>query len=168
MWTRHVFYLVTCWSVYHDLPRSLEQPCFRGPADALEGPFASPEKGWSHLLEPFVDPAGTVCMTRGITNGFLVFLLGLEVVICAWTFFIIRVSVRVLKGQSAEDVRSEDENEDEDKVEYEEVEAIAEDVGVQDVDLGHRRRSAAARGGARTHSGRKELLNRIGCEKQID
>ncbi|KAF4124347.1 Acyl-CoA-dependent ceramide synthase, partial [Geosmithia morbida] len=173
--TRHVFYLLTCWSVYYDLPRSLKRPCFRGAAGAIRGPFDPPSEGWSHLLEPFRDPAGTVCMTDGITHGFLVFLLGLEVVICVWSFFIIRVSVRVLKGAPAEDVRSDVEGEEEEKVEYDEVEAIAEDVGIESVDLRSRERSAGRKGssssrvsGVRTHSGRKELLNRIGCEKQID
>ncbi|EFQ32292.1 TLC domain-containing protein [Colletotrichum graminicola] len=176
VWTRHVFYLMTCWSVYYDLPQSLEQPCFRGAAGEIDGPFAPPEEGWSHLLEPFKDPAGTVCMTSGITKGFLTFLLALEVVICAWSFFIIRVTVRVLKGSPAEDVRSDVEvdEEEEEVVEYEEVEAIEEDVGVESIDLKSWERSSAKKesssrvSGVRTHSGRKELLNRIGCEKQID
>ncbi|KAK2022910.1 TLC domain-containing protein [Colletotrichum zoysiae] len=172
VWTRHVFYLMTCWSVFHDLPRSLHQPCFRGPAGAVEGPFSPPD--WSHLLEPFKDPAGTVCMTDGITKGFLAFLLALEVVICVWSFFIIRVTVRVLKGASAEDVRSDVEEDGEGETAYDGAGAIEEDVGVEPVDLKPWGRSAAKKesgsrvSGVRTHSGRKELLNRIGCEKHID
>ncbi|KAK1528653.1 TLC domain-containing protein [Colletotrichum costaricense] len=177
VWTRHVFYLMTCWSVYYDLPRSLKEPCFRGAPGNIEGPFSASKEGWSHLLEPFKDPAGTVCFTDGIRYGFLTFLLALELVICAWSFFIIRVSVRVLKGAPAEDVRSDvdDEEEEEEKIEYEEIEAIEEDVGVESIDLKawdrspSRKESSSSRvSGVRTHSGRKELLNRIGCEKQID
>lgn len=168
---------MTCWSVYYDLPRSLKEPCFRGAPGDIEGPFLAPTEGWSHLLEPFKDPAGTVCFTNGIRYGFLTFLLALELVICAWSFFIIRVSVRVLKGAPAEDVRSDvdDEEEEEEKIEYEEIEAIEEDVGVESIDLKawdrspSRKESSSSRvSGVRTHSGRKELLNRIGCEKQID
>ncbi|KDN62443.1 putative TLC domain-containing protein [Colletotrichum sublineola] len=179
-WTRHVFYLMVCWSVYYDLPRSLEQPCFRGAAEDVVGPFQPPEEGWSHLLEPFLDPKGTVCMTNGITKGFLTFLLALEVVICVWSFLIIRVTIRVLKGASAEDVRSdvEDEKEEGEKSGYEteEVQAV-EDVGVESIDLKAWERRTAKRGSGLRASGvsihlsqsdRKELLNRIGCEKQIE
>ncbi|KAK2051828.1 TLC domain-containing protein [Colletotrichum caudatum] len=179
-WTRHVLYLMVCWSVYYDLPRSLEQPCFRGPAEDVVGPFQPPEEGWSHLLEPFVDPKGTVCMTNGTTKGFLTFLLALEVVICVWSFLIIRVTIRVLKGASAEDVRSdveeEEEEEEKDGYETEEVQ-IVEGVGVESIDLKAWERRTAKRGSGLRASGlsihlsqsdRKELLNRIGCEKQIE
>ncbi|RYP73784.1 hypothetical protein DL770_007710 [Monosporascus sp. CRB-9-2] len=179
VWTRHVFYLMTCWSVYYDSPRTLKPSCFRGAAGDVVGPFPAPEEGWSHLLEPFRDPAGTVCITDGIRKGFLTFLLALEVIICAWSFFIIRVSVRVLKGAPVEDVRSDVEvdKEEEEEVEYEEVEAVEEDVGVESIDLKAWERRTAKKetrsrvSGVRvhrTHSDRKELLNRIGCEKQID
>ncbi|KAK1991315.1 TLC domain-containing protein [Colletotrichum falcatum] len=186
-WTRHVLYLMVCWSVYYDLPRSLEQPCFRGAAEDVVGPFRAPEEGWSHLLEPFVDPAGTVCMTDGITKGFLTFLLALEVVICVWSFLIIRVTIRVLKGASAEDVRSDVEEEEEEEREKErekekvghemEEVQVVEDVGVESIDLRAWERRTAKRGSGLRASGvsfhlsqsdRKELLNRIGCEKQIE
>ncbi|KAK1569940.1 TLC domain-containing protein [Colletotrichum navitas] len=171
--TRHVFYLMVCWSVYYDLPRSLELPCFRGAAEDVVGPLQPPEQGWSHLVEPFVDPKGTVCMTNGITKGFLTFLLALEAVICVWSFLIIRVTIRVLKGASAEDVRSDIEEEEE---EGEEVQVV-EDVGVESIDLkAWERRTAKRKSGLRasgvsihlSQSDRKELLNRIGCEKQIE
>ncbi|GKT46184.1 sphingosine-1-phosphate lyase [Colletotrichum spaethianum] len=180
IWTRHIFYLMVCWSVCYDLPRSLKQPCFRGPAEDVVGPYQAPEEGWSHLIEPFVDPAGTVCMTDGITKGFLTFLLALEVVICVWSFFIIRVTCRVLKGASAEDVRSDVEDEEaEEEVEYQMLETleIEEEVGVESIDLkawerrnAKREPSSRASGVrvSRSQSDRKELLNRIGCEKQID
>lgn len=177
LWTRHVLYLVTCWSVYSDLPRMISShtPCYRGRMADLEGPLLAPENSWSYLLEPFQDPAGMVCFTDGIRTGFLVFLLALELVICAWTFFIIRVFVRVLKGGSAEDVRSDEEEEEE--VEYEEMEPLEEEVGVEGIDLtawGHRtvKKESGSRlsgvGVSRNHSDRKALINRIGCEKQID
>lgn len=166
VWTRHVFYLMTCWSVYRDLPRIATGPCYKGSAGNLQGPFTAPEQGWSHLLEPFYKPVGTVCFTDGIRTGFLIFLLALELVICAWSFFILRVTTRVLKGESAEDVRSDDDEE-------EEVELIEMKIGVEAIDLtaaAARRRHAPHKSGLRlsSPSGRKEILNRIGCEKQID
>ncbi|EFX04155.1 longevity-assurance protein [Grosmannia clavigera kw1407] len=173
--TRHVFYLMICWSVYRDLPRIVAVPCYRGTAGDLQGPFPAPKEGWSHLLEPFYDPTGMVCFTNGIRTAFLVFLLALELVICVWTFFILRVSVRVLKGGNAEDVRSDDEAEakaeTEEQSEYEEIEPLEQEVGVEAIDLtAARRRNALHKSGLRlsSPSGRKEILNRIGCEKQID
>ncbi|KAF4919264.1 Sphingosine N-acyltransferase-like protein FUM18 [Colletotrichum viniferum] len=174
--TRHVFYLMVCWSVYYDLPKAAEMPCFRGAPGEIEGPFPAPTEGWSHLLEPFKDPAGTVCFTDGVRRGFLTFLLALEVVICAWSYFIIRVTVRVLKGASAEDVRSDVEEAEETEIEYEVMEAVEKEVGVDSIDLKawefrNAKKSTGSRvTGARlrSHSDRKDFLNRIGCEKQID
>ncbi|KAF4828725.1 Sphingosine N-acyltransferase-like protein FUM18 [Colletotrichum tropicale] len=176
VFTRHVFYLMVCWSVYYDLPKAVEMPCFRGAPGEIEGPFLAPTEGWSHLLEPFKDPAGTVCFTDGVRRGFLTFLLALEVVICAWSYFIIRVTVRVLKGASAEDVRSDVEEAEETEIEYEVVEAVEKEVGVDSIDLkAWERRNAKKDTGSkatgvrlRSHSDRKDFLNRIGCEKQID
>lgn len=176
VFTRHVFYLMVCWSVYYDLPKAVEMPCFRGAPGEIESPFPAPTEGWSHLLEPLKDPTGTVCFTDGVRRGFLTFLLALEVVICAWSFFIIRVTVRVLKGASAEDVRSDMEEAEETEIEYEVVEAVEKELGVESIDLkAWERRNAKKDTGSkatsvrlRSHSDRKDFLNRIGCEKQID
>ncbi|KAJ5002565.1 Sphingosine N-acyltransferase-like protein FUM18 [Colletotrichum sp. SAR 10_66] len=100
----------------------------------------------------------------------------LMVVICAWSFFIIRVTVRVLKGASAEDVRSDMEEAEETEIDYEVVEAVEKEVGVDSIDLkAWERRNAKKDTGSkatsvrlRSHSDRKDFLNRIGCEKQID
>lgn len=160
---------MVCWSVYRDLPRIVTGPCYKGAAGNLQGPFAAPKQGWSHLIEPFHDPMGTVCFTDGIRRGFLVFLLALELVICAWSFFILCVAARVLKGGSAEDVRSDDDDEGQ----AEEVELVAMEVGVEAIGLtaaAARRRHTPQKSGLRlsSPSDRKEILNRIGCEKQID
>ncbi|KAK8106378.1 TLC domain-containing protein [Apiospora kogelbergensis] len=108
--TRHVLYLMVCWSFFYDLPRVVTVPCYKGTADELRGPFLAPEDR-SYLLEPFYDPAGTVCLTNGILTSFFTFLMGLELVICAWSFLILRVIARMLKGRAVEDVRSDDETE---------------------------------------------------------
>lgn len=175
--SRHMFYMMTCWSVYSDFPQVVSPSCFSGTADNLRGPFPVPD-GWSHLLDPFRDPAGTVCLNNNIMYGFLGCLLTLQVMMVMWSFFIIRVAVRVLKGNSAEDIRSGDEEDDkkEEIVEYEEVQALEEEVGVEAIDLeGWERRTARKRAASSSgvsspllgHRNRKELLNRIGCEKQI-
>ncbi|KAK0621661.1 putative longevity-assurance protein [Bombardia bombarda] len=180
---RHIFFLQTCWSIYSDLPKALAGDCYKGIMDKLEGPFPKPA-GWSHVLEPFTNPEGTVCFDDTIRYSFLFFLLALQVIILMWFVVIIRVATKVLKGGSAEDVRSDDEDEEEEEeLEYEQVQQpaqpVKEEVGVEDLDLkGWERRAGVKRNTASTtsttgvslpgHSARKELLNRIGCEKQID
>jgi acyl-CoA-dependent ceramide synthase len=151
--------------------------CYRGSAENLQGPFPVPD-GWSHLLEPFRDPKGMICFDRSIVVSFLSYLLGLQAIIFLWSVFIFRVAVRVLQGHAAEDVRSdeEDENEEqEERFEHEVVQPFEEEVGVEGIDFkGWERRTGVKRATGSSgislpgHSDQKQLLNRIGCEKQID
>ncbi|KAI1100462.1 longevity assurance proteins LAG1/LAC1 [Jackrogersella minutella] len=178
--TRHMVYLVTCWSIHSDLPRLIPGVCYKGTAENLEGPLPVPND-WSHLLEPFRDPEGLVCFDDGIRICFLAFLLLLQAVMLMWFVFIVHVVIRVLKGDSAEDVRSDEEDEDEEEEEekkepeHDEPRTLEEEVGVESINFDVWKRRTSAKEVARTsglslhgHSDRKELLNRIGCEKQID
>ena len=85
-----------------------------------------------------------------------------------------RVAIKVLRGGNAEDIRSDDEaEEEEEEIEYEELQPYEEEVGVEEINLaGWERRSGMKRGasssGVTFSSTRKELLNRVGCEKQIE
>jgi len=168
---------MTCWSVHKDVARLLPSQCYYGSADNLTGPSPVPD-GWSYLLEPVRNPQGTVCFTDGIRWGFLsalLFLLGLTIV---WFTMILKVVAKVLRGASADDIRSDGEEEDEQvssEYVYEEVQPYEEEVGVEAIDLkGWERRTGVKRTTTATsvslpgHSDRKELLNRIGCEKQIE
>ncbi|RDL33014.1 uncharacterized protein BP5553_08453 [Venustampulla echinocandica] len=141
------------------------------------GPFPIPQ-GWSHLLDPFRHPTGTVCFNDNIMLGFLSYLLILQVMMLVWSVFIIRVAVRVLNGKGAEDIRSdneEEENGEEEEFEYEEARPLEEEVGVEAIDLTAWERRTAVKmatssSGASLpgHIDHKELLHRIGCKKQID
>ncbi|KAI6089143.1 longevity assurance proteins LAG1/LAC1 [Hypoxylon rubiginosum] len=173
---RHVLYLVTCYSIYRDTPIEIPESCYRGPSTNLTGPFPIPD-GWRHWLEPFHDPEGTVCFSPSVEWGFLYCLLGLQVITIFWFCMIIKVALRVLKGDGADDTRSDDEaeEEEEEEFEYEEAQPLEEEVGVESIDLkGWERRSGVKRGASSSgvslpgHSDRKELLGRIGCEKQMD
>lgn len=114
-------------------------------------------------------------------------LLFLQALTIMWFSLIIRVALRVLRGEGADDTRSDDEGcedvdaeDDEDETEfvYEEAQALAEEVGVDELDLknwAERRRAGNGVGGVTAtgvslpgHSDRKELLGRIGCEKQVE
>lgn len=142
------------------------------------------------LVEPLVDSEGAVCYNPAVKWGFLSMLLFLELIIIVWFFMIVQVAIRVVRGSGADDTRSDDE-EEEDEEEDEDVEGddenvnggvaaalpLEEEVGVEALDLkGWERRTGVKRAASTTtsvslpghHSDRKELLNRIGCEKQID
>ncbi|KAI1103204.1 longevity assurance proteins LAG1/LAC1 [Jackrogersella minutella] len=172
---RHVFYGMTCWSIYEDLAAIVPDGCYRGSNSNLTGPFPIPD-GWGYLLEPFSDSQGTVCWSKSIRWAFLNCLLALQVLTIFWFFMIIQVAIRVLKGDGAEDTRSDDErDEQEEEFEYEEAQPLEEEVGVESIDLkGWERRTGVKRGASSSgvslpgHSDRKELLGRIGCEKQVD
>jgi acyl-CoA-dependent ceramide synthase len=108
-------------------------------------------------------------------HAFLGTLLVLQVITAIWFVAIVRVAVKVCRGGSAEDIRSDDEGEEEEEaeIEYEELPPLEEEVGVEDINLvGWERRSATKRGahasGVTISSTRKELLNRVGCKDQIE
>lgn len=105
----------------------------------------------------------------------LLFLQGLAIM---WFSLAIRVALRTLRGDGADDPRSDDEaeEEEEEEVVYEEARPLEEEVGVDALDLKNWERRAGVKRAASTatgvslpsHSDRKELLGRIGCEKQVD
>lgn len=75
-----------------------------------------------------------------------------------WSVFIIRVAMRVLKGSSAEDIRSDGEGEGEEEVGY--------DDAAQAIDLKKKKKKRAA--GSSSGANRQLFLNRIGEKQAID
>jgi acyl-CoA-dependent ceramide synthase len=183
---RHIFPLMICWSVYADIPETIAYGCYSGRNGAITGPFPPP-KGLGYLLQPFRDPEGVVCWNDGIKWGFLSALLFLQGIMVMWFAMILRVAISVLKGKEAEDVRSDDEEENELGEDEKIIEAIEEldeeqlavpfeeEVGVEAINLKGRTsnasrfkkegRSSASGVSIPGHSDRKELLGRIGCDK---
>lgn len=174
---RHVFYLMVCHSIWKDTPRIIGDACWHGPDTNLTGPFDPPDQ-WGHLLEPLREPAvGMVCYTDFVMKAFLSCLMFLQGITIFWFFMIVQVAVRVLKGAGAEDIRSDDEEgeEGEENYEYEEAQPFEEEVGVESIDLKNWERRIGVKRSANSsgvslpgHSDRKELLGRIGCEKQVE
>lgn len=168
---------MVCWSVYADLPRNIPYGCYTGTDENRVGP-AEPPPGLYHLVEPFINYGGPVCFYNGIKWAFLVPLLALQVMNMVWFTFIIRVAIKVIRGEGAEDTRSDDEGdeeEEEDEFFYEEAQPLEEDVGVEALDLkswerrsGIKKQASSSGVSLPGHSDRKELLGRIGCEKQVD
>jgi acyl-CoA-dependent ceramide synthase len=157
--------------------------CYKGTGTRVTGPFPIPEKGGlRYLVEPLFDSEGLVCYDRIVMWSFLTALLSLQVIMVVWFFMIIRVAIRVIRGEGADDGRSDEEDDglvDEDEEAefvYEEAAPLEEEVGVGEIDLKAWERRAGAKRQPTTasgvslpgHSDRKELLGRIGCEKQVD
>lgn len=177
---RHIFYVMVCWSIYIDLPAIVPAGCFKGKEPNVEGPLPVPENSYNYMLEPFYKPDGLVCWNDTTTWSFLIPLLALQAITIGWFFMIIRVVMKVLRGGNAEDTRSDDEAEAEEDADYadyvyEEAQPLEQEVGVEDIDLkswerrtGIKRQASASGVSLPGHSDRKELLGRIGCEKQVD
>ncbi|OAA54909.1 sphingosine N-acyltransferase lac1 [Cordyceps fumosorosea ARSEF 2679] len=173
---RHVFYMMVCWSVYAHLPVGVTHGCYSGTKANLIGPYDPPE-GLGYLLEPYYNSSGKVCFNRIVQWAFLAPLLALQVITIVWFTMIVRVAMKVLRGDGAEDSRSDDEEEEEEE-EIEEFiyeQALEEDVGVEALDFkswerrsGIRRQANSSGVSLPGHSDRKELLGRIGCDKQVE
>jgi acyl-CoA-dependent ceramide synthase len=165
---------MTIWSVYSDIPRLIPSGCYTGTAEELQGPFPVPND-WSHLLDPFLNPSGVVCWNRNIRTTFLSFLLILQAMMFVWFYTIVRIAVRVVRGQGAEDLRSDGEEEEtEEEAFHAEARPLEVDVGVEELDLkAWERRNNLKNHGSSTgvtmpSSNPKAFLNRVGCEKKID
>lgn len=151
--------------------------CFKGSNSNLIGPV-DPPAGWTYLLEPFFDSKGHVCYNETVKWAFLTPLILLQFITIFWFSLIVRVAIKVIRGNNADDSRSDEEggeDEDEDEFIYEEAEPLKEEVGVEGLDLKswERRHGLKIQGNSSGvslpgHSDRKELLGRIGCEKQVE
>ena len=108
--TRHVLYMWVWYSIYAHIPQEIKYGCYQGSVQDLQGPFPTPND-WDHLTQPFRDPVGLVCWNNNIKWAFLTMLLALQCILLAWFVMIIRVAYKVLTGQGADDVRSDDEDE---------------------------------------------------------
>ena len=76
------------------------------------------------MFQPFLNPdAETVAFNQNMRRGFLTLLLGLQCITLMWFVMICRVVARVLRGEGADDSRSDDEGEEGDEEEQIEFEA---------------------------------------------
>ncbi|KAL4943877.1 TLC domain-containing protein [Aspergillus oleicola] len=185
--TRHVFYLRTMWSIYTDMYEEISVGCYHGPQDKLAGPTPFPTDSWSHILEPFRRPSGTICYSDNIRLWFLGALGFLQLITMYWFVLIVRVAIRVIKGQGADDIRSDDEDESGEEGEteierngrektlaearaFEVKSAIPTEKGIHNAAASSSSGSISAGRNLSGHinRNRKELLGRIGCEKHVD
>lgn len=172
---------------------SLRSTSLESPTSGLRLTSDGGEEVWTNVFQPFVNPdAEVVKFNANIRWGFLGLLLGLQCITLMWLIMIIRVVIRVLRGEGADDSRSDAEDDDEDVGdELEECNGPVQpcapytspepqrfiEVEADSTELSHSyiRRSASgsksrprSKGAGGFSSGlnlgeRKEILNRIGC-----
>lgn len=202
--TRHVLYMMVCWSIYAYAPLDMEPGCYLADSTSKQTSFVPISNAsqfealggnnhWGNLLKAYNDRNGPICWNPQIRYYFLALLLTLQVFCCIWFATISRVVYTVVRGNAAEDLRSDDEGEDE-EIEEDQTNTIfnmattcaesgmsslqpkEEEVGVDALTFarmnGASQRRQARRESARAsgisipgHGDRKELLGRIGCDK---
>lgn len=195
---RHVAYLMICWSVIRDVPlKMVNFGCYSSVTGELTTlvPKGSTTPGGedilSNVLQPFLNPGGEVCYNPRIRLAFLALLLFLQGITIMWFTLIIKVAWRVIRGEGADDSRSDDE--DEDEQEEEEFESsdpvdartgapmlpsqpVEQLVGVEGLSFNRNsspicrsRKPGSSSATAMAIAGnRKEILNRIGCDTHVE
>lgn len=191
---RHVAYLSICWSIYAHVS-VVTMPY--GVYSTSSGARLSDNGGTNildNLFQPMIHPdAQTVSFNANIRLLFLGLLSALQVITIGWFLMICRVVMRVLRGQGADDTRSDDEEEvgdeedttapaasapirsmphtETEKPRFIEVESTSEDISFV---RSHKMQTTAKRRSKGISSSlnlgdHKEILNRIGClsEEQL-
>jgi acyl-CoA-dependent ceramide synthase len=191
--TRHVFYNCICWSIYAHV-NVVTMPY--GLYSTVTGERLSSDSGdqiLPNILQPMLRPdAEAFAFNAQIRWWFLGLLGALQVITLGWLIMIMRVVIRVVRGQGADDSRSDDEGEgdeeEEEEEQDEELESSPSDVeksrfievetSSEDVTWPPRRVATVATPVKRKSKGissglnlgeHKEILNRIGClsEEQL-
>tara|TARA_R110002003_G_scaffold124_6_gene11248 strand:- start:14828 stop:15526 length:699 start_codon:yes stop_codon:yes gene_type:complete len=210
--TRHALYMLVCWSIYHDAPRDMAPGCYFMPnhpstpnttnsqqlfipiSDTAAFEAYGGTDIWGNLLKAYNDQQGPICWNPSIRYYFLALLLTLQVFCCIWFTMVAKVVYKVLNGTGADDVRSDDEEDEEDEpLDHDKTSAMLnavttctesgltalpreEEVGVDALTFARingkgqrrqtRRETSRASGiSIPGHGDRKELLGRIGCDK---
>ncbi|KAK0099983.1 sphingosine N-acyltransferase lag1 [Cadophora gregata f. sp. sojae] len=205
--TRHVLYLQLLWDTFRDVPgeRTMLYGCYDGATSQRIPEMPAHPDYLSHLLWPFQDLDGVICLNTEVKYIFLGMLFLLHTLSSIWFVMILKVIAGILSGKSAEDIRSDDESGEQQKefsiddlnpctgagseLLSQELESFLvatrfpgdTEAPEQFTNLG----SESSRGRTMTSrmqrtpkpttarrrlmgaEHRKELLNRIGCEKQI-
>ncbi|KAF1988860.1 longevity-assurance protein-like protein [Aulographum hederae CBS 113979] len=193
--TRHIFYPLVCYSIHAHVPSIMATGCY----NPSTGEMVSSDGGkqiWANVMQPFINPNGTVCFNENIRYGFLGLLLALQGLLLIWFSMVCRVAYGVIMGTGADDSRSDDECDEEEPLDDEEEarnpslglhaehvnpaykQPLEEEVGVEALHFNRRtssqKRQYKKSGGRASgisipgHSDRKELLGRIGCDKPPD
>lgn len=117
--TRHIFYPMVCWSIYAHAPLDMAPGCYFADGSVVPASDTTQYNAlggnliWHNLLKAYTDRNGHICWTPKIRYSFLALLLALQAIILLWFVMIVKVVYKVVSGQGADDVRSDDEGDDE-------------------------------------------------------
>ncbi len=182
-------YLHLCYDIYMDVPGSntMLYGCYSGATYELLPDLPAHPDYFSHLVWPFQDSEGPICLNTEVKWIFLGMLGLLQMLSLVWFGMILNVIAGILMGGKPEDTRSDDEAD----------ETVAEAVGNDEADIKRRPtnvtdlnvcvgssseydvgqgfstlsapkpKPTSARRRLMDVENRKELLARIGCEKQL-
>ncbi|OCL10728.1 longevity assurance proteins LAG1/LAC1 [Glonium stellatum] len=139
--TRHIFFPMVCWSIYAD---GIPSACYHSDTGVVVTATSDPESYvkdggtaiWRNILQTYLDPEGLVCWNPTIRWSFIGLLLALQVLALIWFAMIVRVAWRVVNGNRADDVRSDDEGEEEEEFDTEEFVGPKVSNGAAKVNLG--------------------------------
>jgi very-long-chain ceramide synthase len=116
---RHFAYNTICWSIYAYVSKAVMPYGRYSLSDGRQLSSDGGDKIIENLFQPFLHPeAETVGFNSHIRRTFLALLLGLQCITLMWFVMICRVVARVLRGEGADDTRSDGEDEDEDEEEF--------------------------------------------------
>lgn len=114
--SRHLAYLAICWSLYAHSPDLTMRYAAYSTVTGLQVSDDAGTNILDNLFQPLLHPdAQTVAWNAPIRGMFLTLLLALQCITIAWFIMICRVVVRVVRGEGADDTRSDGEDEDVDE-----------------------------------------------------
>ncbi|KAF2818380.1 longevity-assurance protein-like protein [Ophiobolus disseminans] len=131
LFTRHILYMLVCWSIYKDAPVDMAPGCYLTPnhpsaqnisqlfvpmSDTAAFNALGGNDIWGSLQKAYTDQNGPICWDPSIRYYFLGLLLFLQGICCVWFSMVLKVVYKVLSGTGADDVRSDDECSDEDEL----------------------------------------------------
>ena len=111
---RHGIYNFLCWSIYRDVPRVMPFGCHNAATESAETDPTKLSSRWRYA-EPFLDQNGTICLDKSVKSVFLGLLMMLQVLSIAWFILIVKVAIKLVRGDVAQDTRSSDEEEEEEE-----------------------------------------------------
>ncbi len=181
--TRHLMYLQLCYDIYVDVPgpSTMLYGCYSGGTNDLLPDIPAQPDYFSHLVWPFQDSEGPICLNQEVKWIFLGMLGLLQILCLIWFGTILKVIAGILMGGKPEDTRSDDEAD----VDNGEADMKSRPMNVTDLnvcvggsseyDRGRGNSTLSAPKPRSTTAGRrlmdvehrKELLARIGCEKPL-
>ncbi|RMX90611.1 hypothetical protein D0868_14477 [Hortaea werneckii] len=193
--SRHVCYMAICWSIYAHVAVVTMPYGLYSTKDSSRLSVNGGTNVIDNLLQPVLHPqAQTVSFNANIRWTFLGLLLALQCITLVWLVMIMRVVARVLRGEGADDTRSDDEGGEEEEEDlpaqpsdhtsvpismsssdkaqprFIEVESTGEDFTTYPKRKGSssKRRSKGISSGLNLGE-HKDILNRIGClsEEQL-